>query len=152
VPFISRHKVSATFRFHTELPNDRGELALAPTISYQSHQVTYAIANLFPQASDVAFVSALFEHGGRFNCIGNGGCQLPGYWVLDLRGEWNHIMGSRFDAAINVQNATNNLYQLGENGGTLNFGGDGVLWAPRGRWPSCVSMHGCPHLRRRPAR
>jgi hypothetical protein len=25
---------------------------------------------------------------------------------------------------------TNNLFQLGENGGTLNLGGDGVLYGP----------------------
>jgi iron complex outermembrane receptor protein len=122
IPFVARNHVAATFRFHTELPDGKGEIAFAPTVSYQSHEVTFALANLLPQAEAVVF-------GGNFNNLALGGAVMPGYYLLNLRAEWNRIFGSRISAALNVENATNNLYRL-STASTLNFGAQGDAYGP----------------------
>jgi iron complex outermembrane receptor protein len=121
VPFFSRNKAAVTMRFHTELPGARGEIAFAPTISYQTSLVTAVFAELLPQAS-----SRLI---GSVNQIALGGAVVPSYTLVDVRGEWNHIWGSRIDAAFNVTNVTNKTYIIADSG-TLNFGAQGDAYGP----------------------
>ena len=122
VPFASKNKFAITPRFHTELPNNLGELALAPTISYQSKYYTVATAERLANAT-----AALL--GGQVNMTAFGGAIVPAYTLVDLRAEWNHVWGSRVDAAVNVQNLTNKLYFLG-NSGSLLFGVQSNAYAP----------------------
>lgn len=119
--YVSRNKVSITPRFHTELAGDKGEIAFAPTVSYQDKFYTTPIGAILPAAEANVL--------GQFNQIAHGGATVPAYTTVDLRVEWNRVMGSRFSVAMNVTNATNKLFYLG-NGATLNFGASGMAYGP----------------------
>jgi outer membrane receptor protein involved in Fe transport len=58
-----------------------------------------------------------------------GGGYVAGYTTVDLRAEWNQLMGSRIDGAINVINLTDKLYFVG-NSGVLPFGIQSNGYAP----------------------
>jgi iron complex outermembrane receptor protein len=120
VTYNSKNKYSVSARIHAELPGDKGELVLQPRVSYQSRFFTTPFNVVEPGA-----YAAIF---GQFNQEAHGGAIVPGYTLLDLRLEWNHFLGSRFDLA-NATNLTNKTYFLG-NGGTLNFGVQGNAYGP----------------------
>ena len=117
----SQNKVNASFRFHTDLGGDRGELALTPTVNMQSHFYATTTAVVFPQAEQLIF--------GNVNSLAHGGVIVPGVTTVDLRAEWNHVWGSRVSAALMVTNLTNKIYVTG-NGGTIQFGGQDDAYAP----------------------
>ncbi len=119
--YVSPNKFSATFRLHGELPGDRGELALAPTVSYQDR--------FFTTAFEIAAPANGIPTGAYPNMEAAGGGIVPGYTTVDLRAEWNHLMGSKVDAALNVTNLTDKLYFTG-NSGTLNYGVQANAYGP----------------------
>lgn len=121
VPFVSRNKFTVTGRFHTQLEGDKGEIAVAPTLSYQDSFLTYPNALTLPLASQELF--------GNFSGKAAGGDRNPQYFLLDLRAEWNHVMGSRFSAAFNATNLLNKTYYLG-NSATILFGYEGYAYGP----------------------
>lgn len=121
LPFVSPNKVTATFRLHRTLGDNRGELVLAPSVNYQDRFFTVPFEDAAP-ASGVPFTN-----GESMRQAGGG--VVPGYTTVDLRAEWNRVLGSRVDAALNVTNLTNTLYFLG-NSGTLNFGVQGNAYGP----------------------
>jgi iron complex outermembrane receptor protein len=118
VGLVSKHKLSFTARFHTEI-GSAGEIAFAPTFSYQSRFYINDQAFRQPNAGAAIF--------GPVNSAAHGANLAPGYKTVDLRVEWNHIMGSNFDLAGNVTNLTNKtfitggsgIYQLGFNNVTF---------------------------------
>jgi iron complex outermembrane receptor protein len=118
VGLVSKHKLSLTARFHTEI-GSAGEIAFAPTFSYQSRFYINDQAFRQPNASAAIF--------GPVNSAAHGATYSPGYKTVDLRVEWNHVMGSNFDLAGNVTNLTNKtfitggsgIYQLGFNNVTF---------------------------------
>jgi iron complex outermembrane receptor protein len=123
-PYASRNKFNATVRFHMELPNDRGEIAFAPTVSFQSHWFTAPTAVVFPQAQQLIF--------GNVNMTSFGGAFVPAWTLLDLRLEWNRIWGTQVNGALNVTNVTNKVYITG-NGATaevFNAGQDDAYGPP----------------------
>jgi iron complex outermembrane receptor protein len=132
VSFSPRNKLSITGRLHTELPGGQGEIAFAPSYNYQSLYYTTPLAVQLPLAE-----AALF---GQFNMAAHGGAQVPAYSTIDLRFEWNHLLGSRFDAAVNVTNLTNRIYFTG-NAGTLQIGFDDEGYGPPRMITFEVSAH-----------
>jgi iron complex outermembrane recepter protein len=116
VSATSRHKLSATARFHHELANDMGEIAFAPTVSYQSRYFQVDQAVRVPNS-----VAILFNGGVNFNSLATGGVVVPGYKLVDLRMEWNHFLGSQVDLGANVTNLFNKDYAIG-NTGIYNIG------------------------------
>jgi iron complex outermembrane receptor protein len=143
VAYVSKNKFTVSARLHKELPNNMGELVLAPSATYQDKFYTTALARQLPLAEEAAlggFAYLTINHApppnlataiayGTFDHIAHGGATVPSYTTVDLRAEWNHIMGSRIDGAVNVTNLTNRLYYLG-NSGTLNFGVQGDAYGP----------------------
>jgi iron complex outermembrane recepter protein len=121
VPYASRNKGTFTARFHTDLPNNRGEIAFAPSISSQSRYYTTPTATRITNATEVLV--------GPFDMVALGGGYVAGYTTVDLRAEWNQLMGSRIDGAINVINLTDKLYFVG-NSGVLAFGIQANGYAP----------------------
>jgi iron complex outermembrane recepter protein len=118
VGLVSKHKMSATARFHTDL-SDGSEVAIAPTFSYQSR--FYINDQTFRQPNAAAGVF------GPVNSAAHGASLAPGYKLVDVRVEWNRVMGSKVDIAANVNNITNKtfitggsgIYQLGFNNVTF---------------------------------
>jgi hypothetical protein len=104
------------------LPNEKGELVFAPSVNYQDRFYTGPLARLLP-LSEAAVL-------GQYDEIAHGGGLVPGYTTVDLRVEWNSIMGSRIDGAVNVLNSTNRLYFLGNPGDTLNIGAQSEAYGP----------------------
>jgi iron complex outermembrane receptor protein len=121
VPYASRNKGTLTARFHIDLPNNTGEIAVAPSISSQSRYYTT------PTATRIANATAALV--GPFDMVAEGGGYVPGYTTVDLRAEWNQLLGSRVDAAVNFINLTDKLYFVG-NSGTLMFGIQSNGYAP----------------------
>jgi hypothetical protein len=122
--YAARNKFNATVRFHMELPNDRGEIALAPTVSFQSHYYTNPTNVIFPQAQQLIFGNV------NFSSVGAG--LVPAWTLLDLRLEWNRIWGTQVNGALNVTNVTNKVYITG-NGATaevFNAGQDNAYGPP----------------------
>jgi len=121
VPFASRNKFTATARLHTDLPGNMGDIALAPTVSYQSKYYTSPTA--FHLTNSTVVVT------GPFNMAAHGSSTVSGYTLVDLRAEWNHFLGSKINAAVNVTNLTNKQYFLGTSA-TLVFGAEAFAYAP----------------------
>jgi iron complex outermembrane receptor protein len=117
VSFVSPNKFSITARFHTELPDDRGELAFAPTVTYQDRWYTIGDAFLLPQGE-----SSWLGLPANYNSAAKGGDFVNSYALVNLRFEWNRVWGSHVDAAVNVTNVTNKAYSIGD---TTSIG-DGV--------------------------
>jgi len=97
-------------------------LAFAPSVNYQDRFYTGPLARLLP-LSEAAVL-------GQYDEIAHGGGLVTGYTTVDLRAEWNSILGSKVDGAVNVLNLTNRLYFLGNTGNTLNVGGQGDAYGP----------------------
>ncbi|AYJ85375.1 TonB-dependent receptor (plasmid) [Sphingomonas paeninsulae] len=110
VGLVSKHKLSATARFHTEL-GDGSEIAFAPTISYQSR--FYFNDQSFRQPNSAAL---LFLGGQQLNAASFGANYAPGYKLADARIEWNRIGGSKFDLAANVNNIFDKTFKTGGTG------------------------------------
>jgi iron complex outermembrane receptor protein len=124
VAFVSPNKVSVTARFHTELPDNRGEIAFAPTVSYEDKWYVFDNAFLLPQGttSGLGLPTDL-----NYNKLGAG--YVPSYTMVNFRFEWNRVMGSRIDAAVNVTNVTNQVVSLGPTA-TLDFGTQASDYGP----------------------
>jgi len=122
VPYASKNKFTITARLHTELPNNAGEFAVAPSVNYQDKFYTGPLGAVIP-AGEAAVL-------GQFNEIAHGGAIVPSYTTVDLRAEWNHVMGSKIDAALNGTNLTSRLYFLGNTGNTLQIGAQGNAYGP----------------------
>jgi iron complex outermembrane receptor protein len=122
VSAVSRHKLSATARFHADL-SDGSEIAFAPTVSYQSRY--FATDNAVRIPNSVALIV------GQVNMLAAGANVIPGYTLVDLRAEWNKIKGSNLSLALNATNLTNKYYSIG-NTGIYFFGAQGSAYgAPR---------------------
>ena len=123
---VSRNKLSVTARLHHTLA-DGGELAFSPSFNYQSLFYFDDAAFRLPNASAAVF--------GPVNSQAAGADQAPGYKTVDLRLEWDRVLGSSFDLAANVTNLTNktfinggsSIYQLGF--GAVTFGPPRLFYA-----------------------
>ncbi|MDB5444712.1 MAG: TonB-dependent receptor [Phenylobacterium sp.] len=133
VVYSPKNKYAFTARFHTELPNGMGEVALAPTVSHQDKSYSAPFNTLLPLAEQI--ITGVILTGAptpvNFNQSLFGGSAIPAYTLVDLRLEWNHVMGSKVDLAAQVTNLTNKWYIIG-NGGTLPIGAQAEAFgAPR---------------------
>lgn len=108
-----KNKLSVTARLHTELAGDKGEIAVAPSISYNDQWYATDLCKLLPAGE-----SSLL---GPFDSLAHGGCVMPGHTQVDIRVEWNRLMGSKINAAFNMTNLNNAVYAIGSTG-TLPFG------------------------------
>jgi len=126
IPYVSKHKLGLSARFHQELA-DGSELVALPTFSYQSKFYNFA------NAKRVTNSAALFFNGGRqLNMASYGVAIIDGYSLVDLRVEWNKIGGSPIDLALNVNNLFDKDYLAGGNGSVYLFGFEQTVWgAPR---------------------
>ncbi|MET0370176.1 MAG: TonB-dependent receptor [Sphingobium sp.] len=132
VPFVSKNKFSITGRLHGELPNDNGELVFSPTVSYQDAFITYPESVILPYATQ-ATLGALFTGGAvpflNINGLAAGANLIPKRTLVDLRLEWNHVLGSRFDIAANATNLFNKTYFEGSSA-TIIFGVESYAYGP----------------------
>lgn len=119
VPYASKHKLTSSARLHFDSPS--GEMALMPTLSYQSVSYSNPACHVLPLGAQNIF--------GNFDSIARGGCTIPARTLVDLRAEWNHIAGTNISAAINAENLTNRVYRTGTNS-TLQIGVEGDAYGP----------------------
>jgi iron complex outermembrane receptor protein len=127
ISFINKNKLSATARFHTEL-SDGGEIAFAPTINYQSKSYSDDFSRRIA-ASYAAITAGFLGNPGQINLAAQGLDTVPAYTTVDLRLEWNKVMGSNFDLAANVNNLTDKTYPITVNG-LYNLGVQAVIYGP----------------------
>ena len=85
-----KYSGSAFFRASTDLPDDKGEVALRGEIYAQS--------------------SFFFSNLANTTAPGTG---VKGYSLINARAEWNKIFGSKVSAAAYVNNLTNKHYYTG---------------------------------------
>lgn len=126
ISFVSKHKLSATARLHTDLA-DGGEIAFAPSINYQSKFFSDDYSVRLPASN--AFLGTLVSGVGQINLGAQGLDTVPGYSTVDLRLEWNKVAGSNFDIAANVNNLTKKTYLLTVNG-LYTFGVQAAIYGP----------------------
>ena len=123
VPYVSKHKLSLSARLHTDL-GDGSEIALIPTMTYQSKFYDFATTMRVTNSA-----SQLFLKGQQLNMASYGVGIIPAYTLADLRLEWNHVAGSRFDLAVTGTNLFNKHYFAGGNGSIYQFGFEQKVWA-----------------------
>ncbi|MDO7842231.1 TonB-dependent receptor [Sphingomonas immobilis] len=132
VPYVSKNKFSLTARLHGELPDGKGELVFAPTVTYQDSFNTYVSSVTLPYATQ-ATLGLLFTGGAvpllNINGLAAGANLVPSRTLVDLRVEWNHVLGSRFDIAANATNLTNKTYYTGTSA-TVIFGVESYAYGP----------------------
>ncbi len=107
VGLVSRNKFSVSARLHMDL-GDGSEIAFTPTLNYQSRFYINDQAVRQPNASAAVF--------GTVNSAAHGASYAPGYKTVDLRLEWNKVLGSKFDLAANVTNLTDKTFITGGSG------------------------------------
>ncbi|HLG87125.1 MAG TPA: TonB-dependent receptor [Alphaproteobacteria bacterium] len=86
-PAVPRNQLSITGRYHLPIDESYGDLSVAAVWSHRSHD---------------QFATDNSPEGSR-----------PGYSLLDLRLDWNSIMGRPFDLSFFVTNVTDKVYTLG---------------------------------------
>jgi iron complex outermembrane receptor protein len=118
VAFVSPNKVSISARLHAALPDDKGDIAIIPTVNYEDKWYSFDNATLLPEGTTVGL-----HLPTNFNvaAAGPNAGFVPAYTTVNLRLEWNHMMGSKVDAAIAATNLTNTVVSFGPTA-TLNFG------------------------------
>ncbi|HLG89775.1 MAG TPA: TonB-dependent receptor [Alphaproteobacteria bacterium] len=89
-PFVPQNKLTFGARYHLPVPDTLGDVSLAGTWSYQSHQYL----GVFP--NDPAYTTI----GGNYS-------------VFDLSLDWNDILGSSVDGSLFVNNLTDAVYRIG---------------------------------------
>jgi iron complex outermembrane recepter protein len=91
-PYADTPKYSGTayFRASAELPDEKGELALRTQ--------AYAQGGFFYSNLNDTIVP---------------GCQIGGYTLINVRGEWNGMFGTKLDAAAYADNVTDKKYNTG---------------------------------------
>ncbi len=129
VPYVSKNKVQASTRVHTELGNNVGEVVWLTSYNYQSTNYTSPFNTVLGVVTQ-----GLFGMTAPATSICAGGVcgnTIPGYATVDMRLELNHAFGSKFDLAAGVTNLTNKFFLLG-SGATLDLGAEGyAVGAPR---------------------
>jgi len=86
-PAVPRNKISLTARYHLPIDASLGDVTLVAAASHQTHE---------------QFATDNSPFGDR-----------PGYTLLDLRVDWNNILGRPFDASFFMTNVTDKVYTLG---------------------------------------
>ncbi len=100
---------SGYFRLHQRLANQQGELVLRGDVYAQS----------------------TFFFGNLNNTIVPG-TQLPGYALVNVRAEWNNVLGSQFSASAYVTNLGNRNYYVGGFPlGAVDGGNSVIVGTPR---------------------
>jgi iron complex outermembrane recepter protein len=130
VEFAPKNKITLTPRFHANLGGDWGDVAFAPTVSYQSTEFTSPYPTLLPYGFQVAF--------GNVDPAAAGGETIRGYTLLDLRVEWNNVKNSGFNLALNGTNLTNRIYETGDSG-SYYYGFDAQTFGAPRMWSAEVS-------------
>lgn len=121
--YNSKHKLNLQARLHGEIGGGT-ELALIPNMTYQSGFFFNDGSVRIPAIQEV-----LFNGGAPINALADGANQAPGYTLVNLRAEANHIMSKDIDIAFGVNNLTDKSYILG-GGGIWSFGVDAVVFGP----------------------
>jgi iron complex outermembrane recepter protein len=85
-----KHKINLYGRYALPVAESVGEVALSVNASYQSEV----------RLSENDLADPLVE-------------SQPGYALVDLKVEWNHVMGNNVDLSLYVKNATNKYYRQG---------------------------------------
>jgi iron complex outermembrane receptor protein len=125
IPYVPKHKLSATNRF--DYDTGFADMALQGSVNYQTKYYTGPLCVVYPQGAQNAV------GGFDFNAIAVGGCTVPGHTTLDARLEFNNIAGTRFSVAANVTNFTNKIYWTGTSN-TTRTGVEGFAYAPPRMW------------------
>lgn len=80
----------------------------------------------YPLSSGEIVANASYSHISAVNFadinVGQPGDNAPGYGLVDLRLDWNHIGGRPIDIGIYVKNLTNKVYVLNASDDTQLFG------------------------------
>jgi iron complex outermembrane receptor protein len=131
---VSKHKMSVTARFHKVL-SDGSEIALAPSLSYQSRYFINDQSVRQPNSS-----ALLFLGGANLNSKAFGTDIVQGYKLVDFRVEWNKVRGSNIDLAINGNNVLNKTYKTG-GAGIYVFGFESVSFGPPRMFTAEARIH-----------
>lgn len=113
-PRMPEHQGTLTVVYTPPIGADRGDLALSGSVYAQSEVWFAAAANRYLQVLPTA----------------KPGISQSGYAVLNLRADWTDVMGLGFDAAVFVNNATDEVYKNGTTAQLLTLGYAIATYAP----------------------
>jgi iron complex outermembrane receptor protein len=130
VIYAPKNKITGTIRLHEQLPNNLGEVAIAPSVNFQSLFYTTPLSKQLPLAEAAVF--------GQIDMAAHGAAQVPAYTTIDMRVEWNNLFNTKFDVALNGTNLTNRTYLSGTSA-TLSFGVEGLAYGPPRMFSADVS-------------
>lgn len=126
--YIPEQSLTASVNFMLPLPEDIGEVSLFASYYWQDEMKTHALINQFDQ-----FPGSLGGFWTQENVdLMTDYSTIDSYGVANIRLDWRSIMGSTFDAALSVNNATDEEYVLGGLN-VIDSGGYGsaIYGAPR---------------------
>jgi iron complex outermembrane receptor protein len=93
------HQFSATAKYTLPIDESYGTVSALASFYYQSSQAFYQTNRL---------------NGVPANDLGVPGAVAPGYSLLNLRVDWQHIFGGKFGAALFVNNVSDTAYIQGD--------------------------------------
>ncbi|MFT3931746.1 MAG: TonB-dependent receptor [Spongiibacteraceae bacterium] len=106
--YIPKQSLTSSLTYMLPLDQSLGDISLMASVYWQDKMSTHPLKDQFPlyasapypwSASDIAAVTDFSE--------------VDAYTVWNVRADWRGIMGSTFDAALYVDNVTDEEYVLG---------------------------------------
>lgn len=101
---VSKHQLNLGASYELPTPDDFGDLTISANYSYRSGFTTMNEINTPKCTVDGAPATAFYA-----NCYNSAGV-VPGYGIANARLAWDNLLDSGIDAAVFVNNLTNNYY------------------------------------------
>lgn len=105
--FIPENSLTASVNYLLPLDESLGDISLMASVYWQDEMKTHATSHLFPQ------IAALQNWADDDLATAMSTADADGYALWNLRLDWAGVMGSNFDVAAFVNNATDEEYQVG---------------------------------------
>ncbi|MBI3676303.1 MAG: TonB-dependent receptor [Proteobacteria bacterium] len=131
--FTPRNKFGISPRLHIPLDSNVGDLYIGGTFTWQSKVWFTDLSDIETTCS--AFIRPVVP-GAPYTCLAPAG-QAPeqkSYALINLRVDWNNVLGSSFDASAFVNNLTDKTYKVGANPLLHLTGTSASIYAPPRMW------------------
>jgi len=131
--YTPKNKLGFTPRLRIGLDPSVGTLYLSGTLYWQDEV-------WFTDLSDIETTCSAFSRpafvGGPYTCLAPGGDapRQRSYTLVNLRADWDNMFGSPFDAAVFVNNVTDETYRVGANALIHLTGTSASIYGPPRMW------------------
>ncbi len=128
-----KNKLGIQPRFHIPVDPALGQPFISAAVYWQSAEWFTDLGSRETTCS--AFIRPPVV-GGPYTCLASAGQQpmQKAYWTFNFRLDWNNFLGEPVDASLFVDNAFNQLYQVGANPYLHLLGTNASIYAPPRMW------------------